>query len=200
MVAKTAVFGSLLLATALIAQEPQQPTFRVGTQVVSLFATVTDSGKRLVPSLVKEDFEVFDNDKPQPLVFFENDPQPITVVVMLDTSGSMTALIKLLKRAAEQFLLRLLPADKGRVGAFNDKIEFNAHFTSNRDELISDLEPLDFGNGTRLWDAVNASLDELKGIQGRRVVLVFTDGEDTESHVRLGTVIDRARAEEVMIY
>jgi len=200
MSVKTALFVSVVLGASVIAQENQQPTFRGGTQVVSLFATVTDSGKRLVPSLVKEDFEVFDNDKPQPLVFFENDPQPITVVVMLDTSGSMTALIKLLKRAAEQFLLRLLPADKGRVGAFNDKIEFNAHFSSNRDELIIYLEPRDGGNGTRLWDAVNASLDELKGIQGRRVVLVFTDGEDTESKIRLGPVIDRARAEEVMVY
>src|SRR5262245_25406502 len=155
MVPRIALLGSLLLAVVVTAQDNQPPTFRAGTQVVSLFATVVDSGKRLVPSLVREDFEVFDNEKLQPLVFFENDPQPITVVVMLDTSGSMTAAIPLLRRAAEQFLLRLLPADKGRVGAFNDKIEFNAHFTSNRDELISDLEPLDFGNGTRLWDAVN---------------------------------------------
>ena len=200
MSVKTALFVSVVLGASVIAQENQQPTFRGGTQVVSLFATVTDSGKRLVPSLVKEDFEVFDNDKPQPLVFFENDPQPITVVVMLDTSGSMTALIKLLKRAAEQFLLRLLPADKGRVGAFNDKIEFNAHFSSNRDELISDLEPLDFGNGTRLWDAVGASLDELKPLEGRRVVLVFTDGDDTASRTSLGNVIDRSRADEVMVY
>ena len=201
MVVKLAPLGSLLLATGLIAQGTQQPTFRVGTQVVSLFATVTDSGKRLVPSLVKEDFEILDNDKPQPLIFFENDPQPITVVVMLDTSGSMTNYIDLLKRAAEQFLIRLLPLDKGLVGAFNDKIETHpAAFTQNRDDLIGELKGLDFGNGTRLWDAVNTSLDELKGIEGRRVVLVFTDGDDTESHVRLGTVIDRARAEEVMVY
>ena len=68
----------------------QQPTFKSGTQIVSLFATVTDAQKRLVPDLVKEDFEVFDNDKPQPLVLFENETQPITVVIMLDTSGSMT--------------------------------------------------------------------------------------------------------------
>jgi len=200
MVLKNAVMGSVLLTATLVAQQTQQPTFRVGTQVVSLFATVTDAGKRLVPSLVKEDFEVFDNDKPQPLVFFENEVQPIAVVVMLDTSGSMTASIALLKKAAEQFLLRLLPADKGRVGAFNDKIQFNDAFTSNRDHLISDLQTLDFGNGTRLWDAVGASLDELKGIPERRVILVFTDGDDTESKVRLGTVTDRARAEEVMVY
>ncbi len=196
--------GSIESGGTPAAQNPreagQQPTFRSGTAIVSLFATVTDSGKRLVSSLVREDFEIFDNDKPQPIVFFENEVQPITVVVMLDTSGSMTALIPLLRRAAEQFLIRLLPADRGRVGAFNDKIQFSAHFTGNRDELVSALEDLDFGNGTRLWDAVAASLDELKGIEGRKVVLVFTDGDDTESRTRLGTVIDRARAEEVMVY
>jgi Ca-activated chloride channel family protein len=168
---------------------------------VSLFATVTDSGKRLVPSLVKEDFEVFDNDKPQPLVFFDNDPQPITVIVTLDTSLSMDILRRdLLPRAAEQFLLRLLPTDKGQVGSFNDKIWFSGKFTNNRDELISAVKDLDFGNATRLWDAIRDSVDELKGIQGRRVVLVFTDGDDWGSHVRLGTVTDHARAEEVMVY
>ena len=75
-----------------------------------------------MPGLTQEDFEVFDNEKPQPIVFFQNEVQPITVVVMLDTSGSMTLTLDLLKQAAEQFLIRLLPADKGRVGAFNDKI------------------------------------------------------------------------------
>ena len=106
----------------------------------------------------------------------------------------------MLKQAAEQFLLRLLPADQGRVGAFNDKIEISAHFTKNRDDLIGEVKELDFGNGTRLWDAVQTSLDELKGIEGRRVVLVFTDGEDTASRTRFGTVVDRARADDVMIY
>src|SRR4029077_19014953 len=124
-----------------------------------------------VPNLVKEDFDILDNDKPQPIVFFQNEIQPITVVVMLDTSGSMTASISLLKNAAEQFLLRLLPADKGRVGAFNDKIDLSARFTNNRDDLISAVKDLDYGNGTRLWDAVGLSLDELHGKDGRRVIL-----------------------------
>jgi Ca-activated chloride channel family protein len=187
----------------VIARTPagqQQPTFKSGTQIVSLFVTVADAQKRLVPDLTKDDFEVFDNEKPQSLVFFQNENQPITVVVMLDTSGSMTGTISLLRAAAEQFLIRLLPEDKGRVGAFNDKIQFSSRFTSDRDELVGDVKDLDYGNGTRLWDAVAASLDELKGIEGRRVILVFTDGDDTESHTRLGTVIDRARADEVMIY
>src|SRR5262249_2205479 len=117
-----------------------------------------------------------------------------------DTSGSMTGSISLLKLAAEQFLIRLLPDDKGRVGAFNDKIQISARFTNNRDELVGDVKDLDFGNGTRLWDAIGASIDELKAVEGRRVVLVFTDGDDTQSHTSLGRIIDRARAEEVMIY
>src|SRR5436309_8433050 len=187
-----------VLPVPLGAQQP--PTFKSGTQVVSLFVTVADAQKRLVPGLTRDDFEVFDNDKPQPIVYFDNSVHPISVVVMLDTSGSMTLTIDLLKRAAEQFLIRLLPDDKGRVGAFNDKVQMSTRFTNDRDELVTSVRDVDYGNGTRLWDAVAAGLDELKTIEGRRVVLVFTDGDDTESKTSLGTVIERARAEETMVY
>lgn len=190
-----------LIATAAVTSHAQQPpTFRTGTQVVSVFVTVQDQQKRLVPNLEQEAFEVLDNDKPQPITLFDNSVQPITVVVMLDTSGSMTGTIDLLRQAAEQFVIRLLPNDKGRVGAFNDKIQFSSDFTGNRDELVSAVRDIDYGNGTRLWDAVGASLDELKGVEGRRVILVFTDGDDTESRTSLGSVIERARNEEVMVY
>jgi len=178
----------------------QQPTFKAGTQIVPLYVTVQDVEKRLVPDLAKEDFDVLDNGVPVTLTLFQNEPEPFSVVVMLDTSGSMTASIALLKSAAEQFLIRLLPADQGRVGAFNDKIDLNSRFTNNRDELISAAKDLDYGNGTRLWDAVALALDELQDKEGRRVILVFTDGDDTSSKVRMGTVMDRARAEEVMVY
>ena len=198
----------LILALAGIAAvgrpalSAQQPTFRAGTQIVSLFATVTDAQKRLVPDLQQSDFEVFDNEKLQPLVFFQNETQAITVVVMLDTSGSMTLTLDLLRAAAEQFVLRLLPADKAKVGAFNDKIQIKgSQFINDRDQLVTDIKDLDYGNGTRLWDATAAAEDELKGVEGRKVILLFTDGDDTESHTAsLGKVIDRARAEDVMIY
>jgi Ca-activated chloride channel family protein len=193
--------AALALAGALSAGLfAQEPTFKAGTELVSLFVTVADAQGRLVPDLTKEDFEIYDNDKPQSIIYFENVIQPISVVVMLDTSGSMTGSIALLKQAAEQFLLRLLPADQGRVGAFNDKIQISAHFTKNRDDLISDVKELDFGNGTRLWDAVQTGLDELNGVEGRRVVLVFTDGEDTSSRTRFGAVVDKARVDDAMVY
>lgn len=189
--------AAVLLPLALGAQEP---IFRSGTRVVSIFATVFDGNGRLVPDLVQDDFEVFDNDKPQPLVLFDNKIQPISVVIMLDTSLSMTGSIKLLQQAAEQFVLRLLPDDSAKVGAFNDKIEVSDEFTNNRDRLVSGIKDLDFGNATRLWDSLSVALDELNGLEGRRVILVFTDGDDQGSRVSLGSIVDRARAEEVMVY
>ncbi len=174
---------------------------KVKTQTVPLYVTVTDAEKRLVPDLTKEDFEVYDNAKLQTLTNFDNQPTPITVVVMLDTSGSMTLALDLVKDGAEAFLMRMLPIDKGMVGAFNDKIEFHpATFTDNRDQLARALKDLDFGYPTRLYDAIDQSIDQLNGADGRKTVLVFTDGDDNSSKKGSGAVTDRARLEEVMVY
>jgi Ca-activated chloride channel family protein len=204
MALRTKITAGILVLTALgagLTLKAQQPTFKTGTRTVALYATVIDAQKRLVPNLSKEDFEILDNDKVQEIQLFINEVQPITVVVMLDTSASMTGNLKLLENAAESFLMRLLPKDKGMVGAFNDKIEFfPASFTSDRDRLIRSLRDLDFGNPTRLYDAVSESIERLKGIEGRRVVLVFTDGDDTDSSIGQGKVLDKARDAEVMIY
>jgi Ca-activated chloride channel homolog len=196
---RAAAYG-VFLAIMVLPLTAQQPTFRAGTRLVSIFATVTDAQQRLVPNLAQEDFEILDDGKPQPVEFFLNEVQPITVMVMLDTSASMTGTLDLLRAAAEQFVNRLLPGDRARVGAFNDRIELGSRFTGDRDELVTDIRDMDYGNGTKLYDAIGVSLDELKSVTGRRVVLVFTDGDDTSSRMGLGTAIDRARADEVMVY
>jgi Ca-activated chloride channel family protein len=195
-IAGVSVVALALAATVL----GQAPTFKSSTRTVPLYTTVVDGQGRLVPDLVKEDFDILDENKPQEIDLFINEVQPITVVVMLDTSASMTGNLKLLTQAAEAFLMRLLPEDQGRVGAFNDKIQFASEFTSNRDSLIGALKDLDFGNPTRLYDAIDASITELEAFEGRRVVLVFTDGDDTGSRAGSGDVLDRAREKEVMIY
>lgn len=180
----------------------QQPIFKSATRTVPVYATVTDATGRLVPDLERADFEVFDEGKKVELSVFENVVQPITVVVMLDTSGSMTMNLELLKQAATQFVIRLLPADRARVGSFSDKIRVSpADFTGDRDELMRILrEDIQFGNPTALWDATDVSMDALKDMQGRRVVLVFTDGADTYSRRSQGDILTRARSEEFMIY
>jgi Ca-activated chloride channel family protein len=191
--AGVAVLG-LTLVTA------QEPTFRSGSRVVPSFVTVVDANNRLVTDLAKEDFEVFDNGRPQEVTIFDNEVRPFTVVVMLDTSISMTDRLKDLIAGAEQFLLRLLPHDKGMVGAFNDKVEFTSEFTGDRNSLVSSLKRLDFGNQTRLYDGVHASLDQLQGVEGRKVILLFTDGADFGSKLSSGKALERARDAEVMIY
>ena len=184
--------------TAVAQQEP--PTFKATTQIVSVPATVLDGQGRLVPNLDQDQFTILDNGKPQDITFFQNETQPFTVVVMLDYSASMTSSLDLLRAASEQFLLRMLPQDKGQVGAFSDRIEFSGEFTNDRDDLISALRDLQYGNPTRLWDAVDQSIDMLKPVENRKVVLVFTDGDDTYSKAGFGTVLDHAKQNEVMVY
>jgi Ca-activated chloride channel family protein len=190
---------SALLAVAAPIRGQQ---IRISTMTVPVYVTVLDQNKRLATDLTQDDFEVFDNGKPQVLTNFETTPAPITATVMIDTSGSMTTALDLVKQGAEQFLLRLLPADQAQVGAFNDKIEFHpeSSFTGNRDELVRLLKDLDFGYPTRLYDAIDESITRLENVDGRKVVLVFTDGDDNASKIGSGKVLDRARERDVMIY
>ena len=191
---------ALLAAATLTLGAQQEQTFKATTQIVSVPSTVLDSQGRLVPNLEQDQFTILDNGKPQEITFFQNETQPFTVVVMLDYSASMTSSLDLLRAAAEQFLLRMLPQDKGQVGAFSDKIEFSGTFTNDRDDLISALRDLQYGNPTRLWDAVDSSIDMLKAVDSRKVVLVFTDGDDTYSKTGFGTVLDHAKQNEIMVY
>ena len=191
---------ALLAAATWTLAAQQEPTFKATTQIVSVPATVLDAQGRLVPNLDQDQFTILDNGKPQDIIFFQNETQPFTVVVMLDYSASMTSSLDLLRAAAEQFLLRLLPQDKGQVGAFSDKIEFSGDFTNDRDDLISALKDLQYGNPTRLWDAVDQSIEMLKPVDGRKVVLVFTDGDDTYSKTGFGSVLNHAKDNEGMVY
>jgi len=188
-----------VLSASAIAQR-----IKVTTQTVPVYATVVDSQRRLVSDLRQEEFEIYDNGKLQPLTNFVNETTPFTAVVMLDTSGSMTLNMDFVKQAAEEFLIRLLPEDKAKVGAFNDKIQVlprDEPFTSNRDRLIRLVkDSLDFGYPTRLWDAVDESIAHLESIEGRRVVLVFTDGDDSASKRGRDDVLERAREKDMMIY
>lgn len=178
----------------------QQPTFKSGSRMVPSYVTVTDATNRLVTDLTREDFEILDNGRPQEVTIFDNDVRPISVVVMLDTSISMTHRLKDLYTGAEQFLLRLLPHDRAVVGAFNDKIEFSSGFTGDRNSLIAALKGLDYGNKTRLYDALYESLDLLQEAENRKVILLFTDGQDFGSRQGSGRALEQARDQEVMIY
>lgn len=190
-------------------QDPQRqaPTFRTGANTVAVYATVTDRDGRLVPDLTREMFEVRDNGKPQPITVFSNDIQPITIVVMFDRSGSMRQNFRLVEAAGEAFVRRLRPEDKARIGSFAEEVRIHpADFTSDQNELIRILRTeLQKQGPTPLWNAVDEAITALSGQEGRRVVLVFSDGGDNPMNFRLRNrsimdVMRRAQQEDVMVY
>ena len=168
---------------------------------MAIFATVLDGNGRLVPGLEMEDFEVLDEGKPVQITLFDNQVQPFTAALVLDTSGSMTANIGRVQEAAEQFVIRMLPADKTAVAYFNDQLFFSPQFTSDRDALSRYIRTeMRFGNATVLWDAIDAAMDRLEPVDGRKVVVALTDGDDFGSKTDFDEVRDRARENEVMVY
>lgn len=194
----------VVVSTGMLAAE-QAPTFRSGTDTVSVYATVLDDSGRLVPNLTRDDFTVFDNDVPQPIRVFDNSVRPITIVMMLDRSGSMRPNFDLEQRAAVQFVTHLLPTDKARVGSFSKHVQIDPeNFTSDQDDLIRILyDDLQDPGPTPLWRATSAAMTALARQDDRRVVLVLTDGFDNPMETTFTTfeqVRDRSEAEEIMVY
>jgi Ca-activated chloride channel family protein len=186
----------------------QQPVFRGGSDVVRVFVTVIDRDGRLVTTLTRDKFEVRDEGKPQPITLFDNTPQPIQLIVMLDVSGSMEGNLPLLRAAAAQLFARFQEKDVARVGAFGHDVTLSPSFTHDARELgaavptgISPDAP------TPLWRAIDEALGSFsKEDDRRKVILVLSDGKDTgplsfrQRPASQGEVIDRARQEDVMIY
>jgi len=198
--------GVIVSATASVPARQQIP-FRSGSRTVAVHATVTDRNGRLVPNLAREDFEVRDSGKPQPITVFSNEVQPITVVMMLDRSSSMRGNFSLVEAAAEAFVRRLDPGDTARIGSFAERVTIAPKdFTSDQEEMIrilrSDLQP---PGPTPLWNAVDEAINSLREREGRRVVLVFSDGGDAPMNLKMNNhsimdVMRRAQQENVMVY
>jgi Ca-activated chloride channel homolog len=195
-----AVAAAAVLAAAP-AQQQTPPTFRGGAETVAIYATALDRGGQAVLDLERSEFEVYDDGRRQPLTVFVKGLQPITAVVLVDTSASMAPNLDSAKTAAEQFIIRMFPGDTARVGSFSDRINISPTFTSDRDSLLKGLrEGLHIGNPTMLWDAIDQTMTSLTPLGGRRVILVLTDGFDTLSEATGEAVLERARADELMVY
>src|SRR5262252_8626576 len=133
------VVGALLVDVTVLGAG-QEATFKAAIRTVAVYATVTGADGRLMPNLTREAFSVLDNGKPQELTLFANDVQPITVVMLLDRSGSMRANFTLVEQAAEQFVEALQPSDKARIGSFSNRIQVDPReFTSDHAELLTIL-------------------------------------------------------------
>src|SRR3977135_3586920 len=148
------------LVTVIAAPQAQPPSFTSGARTVAVYATVTNAQGRLVPDLSRDEFAVDDNGKRQTLTFLHNEIQPITLVMLLDRSGSMKPNFDLEERAAEAFVRAMLPADKARIGSFGRSSQVDPpEFTSDRDALLRILrDELQADGPTPLWNAVNIGI------------------------------------------
>src|SRR4026209_797522 len=125
------------LGDAATAQQTPPPSFNTTTRTVAVYATVTNALGRLVPDLSRDDFSIEDNGKRQVLTLFANEIQPITVVMLLDRSGSMRPNLDVVERAAEAFVRTMGPSDKARIGSFARNIQIDPpDFTSDHDVLL----------------------------------------------------------------
>jgi Ca-activated chloride channel family protein len=163
-----------------------------------------------VPALPREAFELKDEGAPQPIIQFDNSPQPIRLIVMLDVSGSMEGNLRLLRGAATQLFARLRKDDGARVGTFGEDITISPTFTHDQEQLNTALPTsISPDAPTPLWRAIDQAIAGFGEEDDRRkVILVLSDGKDSgiqsfslrESPTSQAEVIDRARREDVMIY
>ncbi len=199
----------------------QPPIFRGTSDTVRVFVTVTDHDGRLVTTLSQGDFEVRDQGKPQPITQFDNTPQPIRLIVMLDVSGSMEGNLPLLRASASQLFARLGPNDVARLGTFGEDVTIGPTFTHDPNTLLASLpDAIKPDAPTPLWRGLDEAMDKFTEKDGtgsapdavagssdsRSVILVLSDGKDSglftfhQEPVSQAEVIDRARRENVMIY
>lgn len=206
-----AAVAALIVCAGTLASAQQQSTFRTGSELVRVFATVIDRDGRLVTNLTKDQFEIRDDGKPQPLTLFDNSPQPVKLIEMLDVSGSMEGNLPILRDASDALFARLRPDDVARVGTFGHEVKISEPFTRDLGELRAFLPRFIAPDApTPLWRALDQAIDAFgKDEDERRAILVMTDGKDTGPmgiggfgrHVASqGGVIEHARDADVMIY
>jgi VWFA-related protein len=203
-------YATLALCTcAAAAITAQEPVFRATGQIVRVFVTATGKDGRLVTDLAQSEFQVRDDGRPQPIAVFDNSPKPIQLIALLDVSGSMYGNLPLLRTATEQLASRLGPDDVARLGTFGKDVVIGPAFTRDRGELLASLPTdIDAEALTPLWRAADQAMGAFDQNSDRRpVVLLFSDGQDSgvttslkQKFVTAADVMDRARAEEVMVY
>ena len=196
------VLMAIVAGGALLAAQTQ---FRSGTELVSVYTTVQEFSGRLVTDLRQEDFVITDNGKVQPITFFSNEISPFSVVVLLDRSTSMIQHRSVVQGAAATFVGQMMPEDKARIGSIDTRITIRpAEFTSNHQMLLDALNQPPGGGASPVWLSVDQSITALYGLDGRRVILIFSDGHDApiSNHARTPykAVLDRIRRAGVMVY
>jgi len=212
-VAAVVVAVALGFASAVQAQSPSasetqapRPTFKSTSSLVALNVTVTDSAAKYVSGLQPTDFVVFEDGVKQDVQFFESAAVPVDLIVLIDTSSSMSDKVDVVREAATGFLNSLRPGDRGAVVTFADSVHVVQPLTEDRELLRQAVRKSGAHGETALYNAVYISLKEFgQAAHGahevrRQAIVVLSDGQDTASLVSLDDVMAVARRMAVNIY
>jgi Mg-chelatase subunit ChlD len=156
-------------------------TLKIDTDLVTVPVIATDTKGNYVPDLRQEDFNIAEDGVKQELAFFGKVAAPFHVVLMLDTSASTQDKLRLIQQAANVFVDQLQPADRVKVISFDDEVRDRNEFTSNRAILTAAINSTRPGKGTKVYDAMDLALATVRKIQGRKAIVIFTDGVDWHS-------------------
>jgi len=183
------------------AQDPDA-TIKIDTTLVTIPVSVLDRDGKYIPNLAKRDFHLFEDNVEQEITGFNSIEAPFHVVLLLDTSGSTNFRLGDIQKAALAFIDQLHPDDHVMIVSFDSDIYIDAEFTSDRDQLRRAIRQTRTGGWTRLYDAVDLVITERLGkVQGRKAVVLFTDGVDTASNLAsASSTIDRVEESGVLVY
>jgi Ca-activated chloride channel family protein len=180
----------------------QTPTFRVNVRLVNVFTTVTDAHGAPVADLTKTDFQVFEDGVPQTISVFDRESEmPLTIALEVDTSLSTMRDFKLEISSAKKFVHSIMrPVDHLAVFGVSESIDRVTSFTSDVHRIDHGIESLQIGAGTSLYDAIFLGSEELMGRDGRKVMVLITDGGDTTSKADYQSALRRAQQAEAIVY
>ena len=199
-----ALAGGAALVGSQMSVHGQDPfRFRTGIELINVTATVTDSSGRFVPGLTQTDFRVFEDDQPVEITHFSAERVPVSLGIVLDTSGSMSgAKIAAARAALDRFLLDLLgPDDEVFLYRFDYAPHLLEGWTTDRQRISNELRAIQPDGATALYDAVADALPLLRtGRHRKKALLVISDGNDTSSRIELADLKQRIRESEVLVY
>ncbi len=177
--------------------------FRSGVELVNVTATVSDETGRFVPGLRKEDFTVYDDGERQEVAYFSNERVPVSLGIVLDTSGSMTSDKMAYESAAiERFIYDLLgPDDELFFMEFSNAPRLRQQWTKERRLISRALDRVSAAGGTAMYDAVADALPLAgQGENRKKALLVISDGNDTNSDITVAELRQQIRESEVLVY
>src|SRR5688572_23313183 len=170
--------------TATPPGNPEDEVIKVDTNLVTMPVAVLDRDGRFIAGLQQKDFQIFENGIQQKVDYFQSVEQPFTVVLLIDVSPSTRYKIEEIQGSAIAFVNQLRPSDRVMVISFDDNIHVLTNPTSDRYQLRNAIQMVRFGDGTSLYEAVDHALNrEMRRIEGRKAIVLFTDGVDTTSRM-----------------